>query len=241
MQLTCSKTIITVIFDNYAYLPGFTPLWGFSAFIETDEYTILFDTGSNGRVLLQNMARLDIDPVDIDILFLSHPHWDHIGGIDSIIEANPHLDLVTPHSLSKHLINDLRKLCKTVTVVDKAPIRLLSCVWSTGTMSEVGEESLVIDTEKGLIVVTGCAHPGIVSIAERAVEILEKPIALLMGGFHLMERNRQEIADILRALDRLEIGYVSPSHCTGDLAIKMFHEHYEKRFIQGGIGQKISI
>ena len=241
MQLTCSKTIITVVFDNYAYLPGFTPLWGFSAFIETDEHAILFDTGSNGRVLLQNMARLGIDPATIDILFLSHPHWDHIGGVDSIVEANPHLGLVAPNSLSRHLIEDLRKLCKTVTVVDKAPIHILSCVWSTGTMSEVGEESLVIDTEKGLVVVTGCAHPGIVSIAERAVEILEKPIALLMGGFHLMDRSKQEITDVLRALDRLEIGYLCPSHCTGDLAIKMFQEHYGERFIQGGIGQKISV
>ncbi len=232
---------ITIVFDNYAYLPDFPVLWGFSAFIETDDHTILFDTGSNGRVLLQNMQRLGTDPKDADALFLSHPHWDHIGGLDSVLEVNSHLDIFLPSSFSRHLVRDLEHLAKHVTVVGKEPTEILPFCFSTGTMGEIGEQSLIIETERGLVVITGCAHPGVVHIAERAIALRQKPILLLMGGFHLMYSGEGEIASVIERLQELGVENVCPTHCSGDPAIAMFRDSFGDHFIQGGTGRVVTL
>lgn len=80
---------MTIVFDNNPGLPELATLWGFAVVMQTPGGTLLFDTGSNGRVLLKNMAALNLSPESIGLLFLSHPHWDHIGGLDSFLEVNP--------------------------------------------------------------------------------------------------------------------------------------------------------
>ena len=52
---------------------------------------ILFDTGCNGVELLFNLKKLGYTPKDFGILFLSHQHWDHIGGLFEILEENKNL------------------------------------------------------------------------------------------------------------------------------------------------------
>jgi 7,8-dihydropterin-6-yl-methyl-4-(beta-D-ribofuranosyl)aminobenzene 5'-phosphate synthase len=234
-------TRLTIVFDNYAYLEGFPTPWGFSCFIETDESTFLFDTGSNGRVLLKNMERLGVDLQKAEALVLSHPHWDHIGGVDSVLEVHPDLKIFAPSSLSKHLIRDLNAQSLGVTVIGKEPREILPSVWSTGVMGEIGEQSVVIDTDQGLVVVTGCAHPGVENIAERAIEMLSKPIVLLMGGFHLMYSDATEIAAVIEKLEALGVQNVCPTHCSGDLAIEMFKEAFGDHYLQGGVGRVIEV
>ena len=234
-------TKITIVFDNYAYLEGFPTLWGFSCFVEAPEATFLFDTGSNGRVLLQNMAHLGVDLKKAEALVLSHPHWDHIGGVDSVLEAHPDMRLFVPSSLSRHLIRDLDRLSLGVTVIGKEPVRMFDDVWSTGVMGEIGEQSAVIETEKGLVVITGCAHPGVERIAARATRMFDKPIVLLMGGFHLMYSSAEEIAGVIDTLESLGVQHVCPTHCSGDLAIDMFAKRFGDRFIRGGVGRVLEV
>jgi 7,8-dihydropterin-6-yl-methyl-4-(beta-D-ribofuranosyl)aminobenzene 5'-phosphate synthase len=234
-------TRLTIVFDNYAYLEGFPTLWGFSCYIETPAATLLFDTGSNGRVLLKNMQKLGTDVTRARALVLSHPHWDHIGGVDSVLEANPNLELFVPSSLSRHFVRDLRSLSAGVTVVGEAPEELLPGIWSTGVMGEIGEQSLLIMSDAGPVVITGCAHPGIVRIAERATEMAGRPPALLMGGFHLMYEHSGTIAEVVEALAKLGVARVCPTHCTGDLAISIFAEAFGERFLRGGVGRRIEL
>ncbi len=108
-------------------------------------------------------------------------------------------------------------------------------------MGEVGEQALVLDTPKGSIIVTGCAHPGIEHIAQRAIEILDKPLLLLMGGFHLLYASASQIRSVITELERLGTEYVCPTHCSGDEAIAMFAGHFGERYIHGGTGQRIKI
>ena len=232
---------ITILFDNRPNDGGFPTFWGFSCLVETPDTTLLFDTGSNGRVLLKNMAALGVDPAQIDILAISHRHWDHIGGLDSVTEANPNLHLFLPASLSRFLIRDLQSLSKAVTVVGKEAATLRPAIHTTGIMGEIGEQALILDTPEGLAVITGCAHPGIVAIAERAMALHGKPVRLLMGGFHLMNADAPTIAATIEALRRLEVAWVCPTHCTGDLAIGMFAEAYGERCIAGGTGRVITL
>ncbi|MBE9511692.1 MAG: MBL fold metallo-hydrolase, partial [Bacteroidetes bacterium] len=76
---------ITIIYDNTAFLAALKPDWGFSCLADTHNRSILFDTGSNGSILLENMKKLDIDPLSINEVFISHPHFDHIGGLSAFL------------------------------------------------------------------------------------------------------------------------------------------------------------
>jgi 7,8-dihydropterin-6-yl-methyl-4-(beta-D-ribofuranosyl)aminobenzene 5'-phosphate synthase len=67
---------MTILFDNHPGVAGLEALWGFAAVFQMPRLTVLFDTGSNGRVLLRNLAALGVEPASIDLLFLSHAHWD---------------------------------------------------------------------------------------------------------------------------------------------------------------------
>jgi 7,8-dihydropterin-6-yl-methyl-4-(beta-D-ribofuranosyl)aminobenzene 5'-phosphate synthase len=235
------RTEITIVFDNYAYESGFPTLWGFACYVRLPHTEFLFDTGSNGRVLLQNLSRLGIDLKAADSLVISHAHWDHIGGLDSVLELHPGLDCFVPDSLSKNLVRDLKTQCGNVTVLREAPVKLLEGVYSTGEMGEAGEQSVVIDLGDGLAVITGCAHPGVEAIAEKAIETHGKPVRLLLGGFHLMNRNASEIAAVIDTLKTLGVQYVCPTHCSGDLAIEMFEEAYGAHCLRGGTGRVIDL
>ena len=232
--------MMKTVFDNYNYdYPELKSLWGFSAYLE--EYRLLFDTGSNGRVLLENMKALDVAIGEIDYLFISHSHWDHIGGLDSILELNPDMILFVPESLSKHLINDLRQLAKEVVIIKDEPQRLFGDLYTTGLLGdEMPEQSLVIDGEKP-VVITGCGHFGIENIVYRASRIIGKKIYLAVGGFHLMYSSKEEILETISLLKKEGIEFVSPTHCTGDQAIALFAESFGDHFIRGGIGARIAI
>jgi hypothetical protein len=72
---------LTILFDNNPYDPRLQTGWGFAAWIEYGDRVVLFDTGADGAVLLDNMALLGFDPQAIDIVVLSHEHSDHTGGL----------------------------------------------------------------------------------------------------------------------------------------------------------------
>ena len=232
---------LKILFDNVPGKEGTRPLWGFSCLVETAASRWLFDTGSNGRWLLKNARALGESLRGLDAMVISHPHWDHIGGIDTVLEESPELRCYLPASLSPRYIRDIDGLSAGAEVIGKSPRRLFANVWSTGVMGEVGEQSVVIVEEDSVVVLTGCAHPGVTAIARRAVEMTGRPIRLLMGGFHLMNASDPEILATIEALERLEIDYLCPTHCTGDRATELFREAFGERVLDGGAGREVEI
>ncbi len=225
----------SIVFDNYIANDRLESFWGFSLMIE--DY-FLFDTGSNGRALVRNMAKMGFSLQELKYLFISHPHWDHIGGIDSVIDENRLMSLFLPDSLSKFYVRDLRKLSREVKVISN-PQKLFGKFYSTGIMEPIGEQSIIIEEEDFLIVVTGCAHPGVVNIIKRAIDMLKKPVLYVIGGFHLMRSTEEEINNVIKNLKSLGVEYVTPTHCSGDLAIEMFKDVYKDNYIPGGVGRII--
>jgi 7,8-dihydropterin-6-yl-methyl-4-(beta-D-ribofuranosyl)aminobenzene 5'-phosphate synthase len=231
---------LTILFDNYPGLPGLESLWGFSALLRMPGLTALFDTGSNGRALLRNMAALGIEPASIDLLFLSHPHWDHIGGLDSVLELNPQLTLVIHDGFSKHLIHDLGSQCRELVLVGEEPKQLGPGVYSTGMLDgSPPEQAIVIETSDAVSAVSGCAHPGMETIVERAKGFLGKPVDWAIGGFHLMYADSAEIQRSIRAMKDLGVRFVVPTHCTGDEAAAAFRRAYGVHCISGGVGREL--
>ncbi len=240
-EASMNHPVITVVFDNNPYKKGLQGGWGFSCLIEGMEKTVLFDTGADGHILLDNMQRQGIAPETIDIIVLSHAHLDHIGGVYDLLQKNSKLTLYVPASFPESFKDQVKRYGAPAIEVKK-PMEILKGVFSTGEMDGwIEEQSLIIRTPKGMVIVTGCAHPGIVNIVKRAKEILDDEVLLVMGGFHLKSKSKEEIKMIISEIQKLGVRYVGPCHCSGDKARDLFQEAYGEHYIPVGVGKRIDI
>ena len=231
---------LSIVFNNLPHDPKCRLGWGFGCLIQGLEKCILFDTGSSGDTLLHNFKTMHLQPEDIDIVVLSHAHFDHTGGLASLLEINPRVTICAPQDTAQSLQRQLSPPTKVVMV--SQPRQLGAHVFSTGSMGTgLQEQALIIDLPPGLVIVTGCAHPGVTNIVRRAKEISDRPIHLLVGGFHLMDRSPQQVAEIADELASLDVKHIAPSHCTGKTAIEYFQSIWGSRFVDSGCGAKISI
>ncbi len=231
------NTKIFHLFDNIVLKQGFRSLWGFSVLVRFGKLTILVDTGSNGRVLLDHMSRLEVGDIPVDYLFITHRHWDHIGGLDSVLDQYPDIQLVVPESLSDHLIDDMRNMGYPVTVVHTSPVTIADGIHSTGTLENSAcEQAIMLETPKGVLLITGCAHPGLRRILQASQSYLDVPIYIIMGGFHLLKSDKHQVLDTIHMLKENNVRYVIPSHCTGEWAIRLIRRKMGKQFIRGGTG-----
>ncbi|MCH7558557.1 MAG: MBL fold metallo-hydrolase [Planctomycetes bacterium] len=230
---------ITVTCDNNPYKEGLEAAWGFSAFITGTEKTILFDTG--GHSLLDNMEKLAIEPDRIDVVVLSHIHRDHTGGLGSFLEKNPNVTIYLPVSFPKKFKDNARDHGARIIEV-KESMQICENVYSTGQLGRlIKEQSLIIRTDKGLIIVIGCAHPGIVNIVNKAKELIKDDILLVMGGFHLEWATKGRVEKIISAFKQLGVRCVGPCHCSGHKARSLFEKHFGSSYINTGAGKVITL
>jgi 7,8-dihydropterin-6-yl-methyl-4-(beta-D-ribofuranosyl)aminobenzene 5'-phosphate synthase len=191
---------IKVVYDNEAN-PGFEKAWGVSCLIELGAEKVLFDTGWDGGKLLANLDRLGEDPADVSRIILSHQHWDHIGGINHMPGRGA--ELWVPASFSKNLKGDLSQRFALREVGD--PVKIREGVWTTGELGRrVKEQSLVVETPRGLVVVVGCSHPGVKEILDVASKFGR--VYAIIGGMH----GFSDYA-VLKGM-----GLIVPLHCTAN-------------------------
>ncbi len=214
--------VVTEVYNNIPCREGLTADWGFSCQIE--EAGLLFDTGAKGDVLVFNMRALGIDPAGIRRLVLSHDHWDHTGGIEAVLAANPAIEVYVHDAFSETTLSLIRKYTEPRIVSGWTEIA--NGIAVTGPLgTDIREQSLVLSTPGGYLVVTGCAHPHIGRIIERVSEV--GPVRGIIGGVHTVSG---EDIDALAG-----VAYLSVSHCTdriGELA-----ERYPGSFLPGGVGK----
>jgi 7,8-dihydropterin-6-yl-methyl-4-(beta-D-ribofuranosyl)aminobenzene 5'-phosphate synthase len=227
---------LTVVFDNNAHDPRLRTSWGFAAWLEYGDRTVLFDTGADGRMLLDNMAVLELDPKEIEIVVLSHIHGDHVGGLGSLLAANPEVTVYLPEAFPARYKEQVRAVSATVVEISGS-LEILPGLWSTGQMGTgLVEQALLVRTEKGLVVVTGCAHPGVDRMVARAKDVGQEEIVLVVGGFHLGGASRGRVEEIIREFRRLGVQEVAPCHCTGDRARAIFRQAYGEAYHACGAG-----
>ena len=232
---------IRVIFDNVRYAEQLECAWGFSCLIEGMPQPILFDTGSDGHILLANMKKMGIDPSSIQAVFLSHIHGDHTGGLNLFLQSRPGVTVYLPASFPASLQKSMSALGAEVRALDK-PVKLFDKVYTTGELGPgIKEQSLVIDTPQGLVIVTGCAHPGVVRIVTTTKHWLQKEVYLLIGGFHLDGQPQRELQRVAEELKKLGVKQIAPSHCTGEAARTLFRERWGRNFIESGVGAVIEL
>ncbi len=230
---------ITVLYNNVSTKADLQIDWGFAAWIEVGDKTILFDTGAKGPILLSNMGKLGLDPKEVDLVVLSHAHWDHTGGLSDFLERNPKVTVyllgVFPASLKKTVTDAGAQVVEV-----SGSQQICEGVYTTGEMgTAIPEQSLLVETDTGTAIITGCAHPGIVEITRKAKEVLTAPVAVILGGFHLLRMDEKQINEVIGELKTLGVSKVGPSHCTGDQAIRAFRKTWQEDFVESGCGAEI--
>jgi len=231
---------ITVVFDNYPYKDGLNTAWGFSAFVTYKDQNVLFDTGADGLMLLDKMEKMNINPAEVQNVVLSHEHKDHTGGLQSLISTGADPKIYLPPSFSSSFKAQFSQQAEVIEVVPGLPIA--ERISTSGEIQgSPPEQALVIDTTRGLVVITGCAHPGVEKMVLAAKQQFHEEVYLVMGGFHLGNASRHEVDQVITELKRIGVVQVGPCHCTGDQSIRYFKEAFGDNFISVGAGAVIEI
>ena len=245
---------------------------------------VLFDAGRTPDGLVENMRRLDLSPRDLDIVVLSHGHWDHVMGMEGLIGQVGRVNmpvlihpafwtrrrLAFPGADPVELPTTSRSALEGAgfeIVEERQPSFLLdSSVLVTGEIDRTtsfehgfaGHEAyrdgawhpdpLILDDQalvaivrgRGLVVLTGCGHSGIINIL-RYVRALtgEHQIHAVIGGFHLSGPSFEPIIDATcDAFAELSPDYLVPAHCTGWRATHALAGRFPEAFIQQSVGTR---
>lgn len=232
---------ITVVYDNNSGRPELQSAWGFACFIEGLEKTFLFDTGGDGRILLANMEKLGVAPKKVDLVFLSHVHGDHTGGLGALLEQNHDVTVFLPSSFPDRMKAAIVKMGAKVVEV-KEPRQVCPNAFSTGEMGVfIKEQSLYVQCKGGVAVITGCAHPGIVNIVSRSRELSQAHPILVLGGFHMAGYSSTRIASIIEGMKGLGVMRAGPCHCSGDRTREIFADAFGDAFIKAEAGSVIKL
>ena len=225
---------IRLLYDEHA-APPLVGGWGYSALVEYHGRRILFDAGGNSEALAKNAKALGFDFAELDAVVISHDDPDHYAGLDYVYSLNPSVKVYVPQSESgafstsvvvhvlrffqravpgQHLV-DPPSRANYARIGDSAQIfpgvRLISLPFDGGNRRE---QALLLDVPGGVTMLTGCAHPGIVSF----VQLAGAHVRLATGGFHLMTSSNAEVRRTVQGIKQAGVESVYPAHCTGRFA-----------------------
>jgi 7,8-dihydropterin-6-yl-methyl-4-(beta-D-ribofuranosyl)aminobenzene 5'-phosphate synthase len=210
---------IQIIYDNTSSHKSLIADWGFAALIKTGDRIILFDTGANGEILLKNMEVLGIIPTIISDVFISHCHFDHIGGLGHFLNENNRVTIHAPISF-----RGVRQ-AKEIRYYDK-PEEIYPGFITSGELEGI-EQALAIKTDKGLVIIAGCSHPAV----KNTLDIFRQygDIYGILGGLHGFNQ-----FELFR-----DMQLICPTHCTQYK--EKIKKLYPKKYIEGGAGKLIQI
>lgn len=264
---------------------------GFSALVRLThngrEHSVLFDTGVTPDGLVENMRRLDLSPQNIEMIVLSHGHFDHTTGMDGLVRALGRSNLpvlIHPEFWNRRRLAlpgrepvEIPTTSKSALegagfeiVEERQPSFVLDgALLVTGEVNRTtqfesgmpghqalrgGEwvpDPLILDDQaillnvrdKGLVVLTGCGHAGIVNTVRYAKKLtgIEKVYAII-GGFHLGGRAFEpRIPETCDTLAAFAPEVIVPTHCTGYRAIHRLAAQLPNAFIQSSVGTRFDL
>jgi 7,8-dihydropterin-6-yl-methyl-4-(beta-D-ribofuranosyl)aminobenzene 5'-phosphate synthase len=252
---------ITTIVENTATIerPNLRAQHGLSLLVKIDlggsTFTILFDTGPSEEAFLHNVEAMKVDLKEVDLIFLSHGHYDHTSALlaalkrigrrvpvvvhpaafEPKLKAEPYLTHIgIPFKPSEVEAAGGILLCA------KSPVTLSENVLTSGeierttpfekidtlyTIKEgqfardplLDDQALIVKVEgKGIVVILGCAHSGVINTIRQAQKLMEtKEIYAVAGGFHLVRADEERIKRTAEELIQINPKYIAPCHCTG--------------------------
>ncbi len=247
--------VCTILYNNISVADSIIADHGFSCLIESGDQTCLFDTGRISDKFMPNANKLKVNCSRINQVFISHIHDDHMGGLFDILSNCKKPMLYLPYSYPqmkgeplgdqadadfKALLERFEPLVSQI-VQKKEPVKINDMFFTTGMIEDqIYEQALIVPSSEGLLVVTGCAHPGILEIVKRAKELMKQDVYFVMGGFHLIRTDSPRVKTLVQELRKLT-KYVGPCHCTGKEACAALKDIFKDDYIDIQAGLKLTI
>lgn len=196
-----SGSRLTYIYgDRDTLKEGCQRAWGLVTLIEFDGKRILFDTGGDRNILKNNMQLLGIDPKNLDVIVISHHHWEMLDGAPYLLQNNPQLPIystnrvleelgVTKLFIKNNWGKNLKKMDKSLALTPNIILMKLKSPPRHGGPFGIKEIHLVLKTKEGLVILQGCGHPEIVNIMQKSQNYnQEKRVYLISGGTRMLDR-----------------------------------------------------
>jgi 7,8-dihydropterin-6-yl-methyl-4-(beta-D-ribofuranosyl)aminobenzene 5'-phosphate synthase len=235
---------IKIIFDNDTVTKDILAGWGFSCSVDD---RILFDTGEDEGSLLHNMKAMGVSVSRLEGVVISHDHWDHTGGLREILREKRGIKVYGCPGFSEGFRQKVEDLGGQL-ILSRGFSEIRKNIFLTGPIrgihkeQAIEEQALVIDTTKGITVVTGCAHPGIVKIAEEIKERFPgKKLYCVLGGFHLKDQNEGDVVKVVARMQEMGVRKIGPAHCTGREAVDVFRKSFGNNFIPVAAGEQLEV
>ncbi len=234
---------IKIIATGSSKWERFIRRWGVSFLIGED---VLFDTFGDPGVLLNNMRKFNVDIAKIKHIVLSHDDWDHIAGLWYLIHNRRDITVYVCPGFKKEIKGRITSF--GVNLIEAGGMtQIKDGICSTGELygesegRKIYEQSVVIKTDDGLIVICGCAHPGVVNIVRHVKEILREEVYSLVGGLHLKNNTDEANRSIIEELRELGVRKIVPLHCTGKRATEAMREVFSNNFVRAKEGSSIEL
>jgi 7,8-dihydropterin-6-yl-methyl-4-(beta-D-ribofuranosyl)aminobenzene 5'-phosphate synthase len=253
---------------------------GLCLLVESGESKVLLDAGQTD-VCLKNAPRLGADFGGLSTVVLSHGHFDHGGGLPSLLRKVEGVEVVAHPGVfasryARHsgqedrcigLRYDAASLAKRGAAVrlESQPREIAGGLLTTGSIPHVtsfeeddphfwvktdgewqpdhfeDDQALVARTGKGLVVLLGCAHAGVINTLRHAVKVAgDDGIRAVVGGLHLGPASSERTEQTVAALREMGVEQVVACHCTSFAARMRLHAALGERFINAGVGLKLT-
>lgn len=271
---------ITILCENsVGPISGTLGEHGFSALIEWEDGSLLFDTGQ-GFTLLHNAQRMNKNLHNLSDVALSHGHYDHSGGLLPLLrtcgpkrvfghpaifspryrhkDTGESLSLGMPYprdylegqGAAFDLSGQFREILPNIFMTGQVPRVTDFETGDSGLSTDTcgcnrdpfdDDQSLVITADKGLVILLGCCHAGLINTLEHiAVKTGRRDIHAVIGGTHLGFCNGQQLDQTVQALKLWQIKKLAVSHCTGFAAAARLQHEFPSLFQSAQVGYSLS-
>ncbi|MDP3451815.1 MAG: MBL fold metallo-hydrolase [Bacteroidales bacterium] len=255
---------ITTLTENLVYKRGLLAEHGLSLFIETGTKKILFDTGQSD-VFLKNAGKMGVKIDEIDLVIISHGHYDHTGGLSTFLKINSKAKVfLKKEALQEKLDrtnNNIGLICDPqllenrvefvtgITEVDKGLFIVpdIPVYNSEDTHFKkfnddfMDELYLAIALDGELSIITGCSHRGITNIMKSAGEHFNLPLNLVLGGFHTKDCTESQFSYIIDYLSYNTPKSIGVCHCTGIERYSALNKHFGNKVFYSYVGSIFEI